>query len=61
MGIYRLGEHTLLVRIEMITKDVAVKTGVISKNDSKNGVVIKASHTYVGYFDGRLWDWFDRL
>ena len=56
---FRLGAHTLLIRTDMVAEDVATEIGVLEKGDSKNGVVIKANHTYVGYFTGKLWDWLD--
>ncbi len=56
---FRLEENTLLARTEMVADDVATKIGLISEEDPKNGVVLKANHTYTGYFDGRLWDWLD--
>lgn len=56
---FRLDRHTVLVRTEMVAEDVAEKIGILVEGESKNGVVIKANHTYVGYFDAKLWDWLD--
>lgn len=56
---FRLGQNTLLVRTETLAEEIAEKIGILVEGDSRNGVVIKANHTYVGYFDANLWDWLD--
>jgi len=56
---FRLGQHTLLIRTDMVTEDAATAIGILGEGDSKDGVIIKANRTYVGYFNGKLWDWLD--
>ena len=54
---YQLTDSLFLVRTRSLAEDVAVATRIKGKEREVNGVVLKLSDAYAGYYNRTLWDW----